>query len=114
MVPADLGRVLALDPAPEVKTLRCRLAELCGLKLGSQLVQRLARRHADRRQEAMGYVSIDHVRVYHGKRALPKVHGTRWRIAMPDRFQGPAELTGMHGQPMRPGSATPTEIRSWW
>ena len=84
IVPADLGRVLALDRAPEVKTLRRKLAELGGLKLGSHLMGRLARRHADQHQEAMGYLYIDgHVRVYNGKRALPKVHSTRLRIAMP-------------------------------
>ena len=84
IVPADLGRVLALDRAPEVKTLRRKLAEMGGLKLGSQLMGRLARRHADQHPEAMGYLYIDgHVRVYNGKRALPKVHSTRLRIAMP-------------------------------
>ena len=32
----------------------------------------------------MGYVCIDgHVRVYNGKRALPRVHSTRLRIDMP-------------------------------
>ncbi len=84
IVPTDLGRVLALDRAPEVKTLRRKLAEMGGLKLGSQLIGRLARRHADQHQEAMGYLYIDgHVRVYNGKRELPKVHSTRLRIAMP-------------------------------
>ena len=84
IVPADLGRVLALDRAPEVKTLRRKLAEMGGLRLGSRLMERLAHRHAQEHPEAMGYLYIDgHVRVYNGKRALPKVHSTRLRIAIP-------------------------------
>ncbi len=84
IVPADLGRVLALDRAPEVKTLRRKLAEMGGLRMGSRLMERLAHRHAQAHPEAMGYLYIDgHVRVYHGKRALPKVHSTRLRIAIP-------------------------------
>ena len=82
--PADLGRLLGLDRAPEVKTIRRKLAELAGRHLGSVLVAELARRHADAHPEAMGYLYLDgHVRVYAGKRDLQKAHVTRARIAAP-------------------------------
>ena len=82
--PADLGRLLGLDRAPEVKTIRRKLAELAGRGLGSALVAELARRHADAHPEAMGYLYLDgHVRVYAGKRDLQKAHVTRARIAAP-------------------------------
>src|SRR5664280_2885977 len=35
--PADLGRLLGLDRAPEVKTLRRKLTELAGCRRGAQL-----------------------------------------------------------------------------
>jgi transposase-like protein len=44
--PAALGRVLGLDRAPEVKTIRRKLAELAAAGQASELVMALARRHA--------------------------------------------------------------------
>jgi hypothetical protein len=82
--PADLGRLLGLDRAPEVKTIRRKLAELAQRKVGSKLVAALARRHAEAHPEALGYLYLDgHVRVYSGKRDLQKAHVTRARIAAP-------------------------------
>jgi hypothetical protein len=75
---------LGLDRAPEVKTIRRKLAELAGRHLGSTLVAELARRHADAHPEVMGYLYLEgHVRVYAGKRDLQKAHVTRARIAAP-------------------------------
>jgi len=82
--PADLGRLLGLDRAPEVKTIRRKLAELARRGLGSRLVAGLAARHAKADPEALGYLYIDgHVRVYAGKRDLQKAHVTRTRTAAP-------------------------------
>jgi len=84
IVPHDLGRLLGLDRAPEVKTIRRKLAELAGRKLGSALVAALAARHAKEDPGVMGYLYIDgHVRVYSGQRDLQKAHVTRARIAAP-------------------------------
>src|SRR5450759_1089562 len=44
--PADLGRLLGLDRAPEVKTLRRKLAELAACGRGAQLQGALATHHA--------------------------------------------------------------------
>jgi transposase-like protein len=82
--PADLGRVLGLDRAPEVKTLRRKLAELAGQGKGAVLQAALGRHHATTRPDAVGFLYLDgHVRVYTGTRELPKTHIARMRIAGP-------------------------------
>ncbi|MHB1613659.1 MAG: putative transposase [Actinomycetes bacterium] len=82
--PADLGRVLGLDRAPEVKTLRRKLAELASHGKGAQLQAALGRHHVSARPEAIGFLYLDgHVRVYSGSRQLPKTHIARMRIAGP-------------------------------
>lgn len=82
--PADLGRLLGLDRAPEVKTLRRKLSELSDHGRGAQLQAALGRHHATSRPEAIGFLYLDgHVRVYSGTRQLPKTHIARMRIAGP-------------------------------
>ncbi len=82
--PADLGRVLGLDRAPEVKTLRRKLSELAGYGKGAALQAALGAHHASARPEAVGFLYLDgHVRVYTGTRELPKTHIARMRIAGP-------------------------------
>jgi len=82
--PADLGRLLGLDRAPEVKTLRRKLSELASHGRGAQLQAALGRHHATARPDAVGFLYLDgHVRVYTGTRALPKTHIARMRIAGP-------------------------------
>ncbi|HEU4733433.1 MAG TPA: helix-turn-helix domain-containing protein [Kofleriaceae bacterium] len=82
--PPDLGRLLGLDRAPEVKTLRRKLARLAGLGRATELGRQLAERRVQHLGDAMGSLYVDgHVRAYHGKRELPKTHVARMRIAMP-------------------------------
>jgi len=82
--PPDLGRLLGLDRAPEVKTLRRKLARLAALGRAVEFGRRLAEQRVAARGEAMGFLYVDgHVRVYHGERTLPKAHVARMRIAMP-------------------------------
>ena len=82
--PADLGRLLGLDRAPEVKTLRRKLSELAGYGKGAALQAALGRHHASARPDAVGFLYLDgHVRVYTGTRELPKTHIARMRIAGP-------------------------------
>lgn len=82
--PQDLGRILGLDRAPEVKTLRRKLSRLAGLGGASRFGRLLAQRRVETRGSAMGFLYIDgHVRVYHGKHKLPKAHVTRMRLALP-------------------------------
>lgn len=82
--PEDLGRVLGLDRAPEVKTLRRKLKRLADLKRAARFGHELAARRVADRGAAMGFLYVDgHVRVYHGQRTLPKAHVTRMRISLP-------------------------------
>jgi len=82
--PQSLGRVLGLDRAPEVKTLRRKLASLAATGRAAQFGDALARRRVGLRGRAMGFLYVDgHVRVYHGQHALPKAHVARLRISMP-------------------------------
>ena len=82
--PADLGRVLGLDRAPEVKTLRRKLARLAATHRATQFGQALARQRVAQRGKAVGFLYVDgHVRVYHGQHRLPKAHVARMRLSMP-------------------------------
>jgi prepilin-type processing-associated H-X9-DG protein len=82
--PAGLGRVLGLDRAPEVKTLRRKLAELGRMGRAAQLGRALAQHRIAQHGAALGFLYVDgHVRVYHGKHDLPKTHVSRMRLPMP-------------------------------
>jgi transposase len=82
--PQDLGRVLGLDRAPEVKTLRRKLAQLAAAGGAAQFGQALAKQRVAWRGEALGFLYTDgHVRVYHGQHTLPKAHVARMRISLP-------------------------------
>jgi len=82
--PQDLGRVLGLDRAPEVKTLRRKLARLAAVGRTVPFGQALAQQRVALRGAALGFLYADgHVRVYHGQHALPKAHVARMRISLP-------------------------------
>jgi DNA-binding CsgD family transcriptional regulator len=82
--PQSLGRLLGLDRAPEVKTMRRKLTRLASYRRAEQLGRELARLRVDGRGHLMGFLYVDgHVRVYHGKRNIPKTHVARIRLAMP-------------------------------
>jgi prepilin-type processing-associated H-X9-DG protein len=82
--PQSLGRVLGLDRAPEVKTLRRKLASLAATGRAAQFGDALAKQRVALRGKAMGFLYVDgHVRVYHGQHALPKAHVARMRISAP-------------------------------
>ena len=82
--PQNLGRVLGLDRAPEVKTLRRKLASLAATGRAAQFGDALAQQRVLLRGTAMGFLYVDgHVRVYHGQHALPKAHVARMRLSKP-------------------------------
>ena len=82
--PEDLGRILGLDRAPEVKTVRRKLARLGALGRAAAFGRALAERRVASHAGALGFLYTDgHVRVYHGQRAIPKAHVTRMRISLP-------------------------------
>lgn len=82
--PVDMGRLLGLDRAPEVTTMRRRMRALAALGRADRLIDALARHHLDTHAEVSGIFYVDgHVRAYHGEREVPKAHVARIRLAMP-------------------------------
>lgn len=83
--PAAFGRLLGLDRAPEVKTLRRRLSRLAAQHCAEQLGAELARRRVDQRGHLMGFLYVDgHVRAYHGQRVIStNAYVARRHLAMP-------------------------------
>jgi transposase len=82
--PQTLGRVLGLDRAPEIKTVRRKLTRLASHHKAEQLGAELARLRVEERGQLLGFLYVDgHVRAYHGQRNIPKAHVARLRLSMP-------------------------------
>jgi transposase len=82
--PAALGRLLGLDRAPEVKTLRRKLTRLAAHERANQLGAELARQRVAKRGHLMGFLYVDgHVRAYHGKHDISSAYVARRHLAMP-------------------------------
>ncbi len=82
--PAAFGRVLGLDRAPEVKTLRRKLTRLAAYQRAEQLGAELARLRVAQRGHLMGFLYVDgHVRAYHGQRPISQAYVARRHLAMP-------------------------------
>ena len=86
LCPADIGRLIGLDRAPEVGTLRRRLEELAKLGRSAELLRSLARRHLQKTGDYGTFYIDGHARAYFGKSRLPKAHLARARLS------GPAEV----------------------
>lgn len=90
--PADLGRLIGLDRALQVKTVRRRMGELAAQHCSDELLGGLARRHADASSDLLGVLYIDgHVHAYHG-------HGRRIQEAR-DADAGCRALVSPHARP---------------
>jgi Transposase protein len=72
--PGELGILLGLDRAPEVKTLRRKLREMGGRHLADMFTRRLTERWAKAAPRELALLYVDgHVRPYHGRtHVLPK------------------------------------------
>ncbi len=83
--PVELGWLLGLDRAPEMKTIRRKLLHLGDTPEATEaFLSRLLQRRVAAREQALGFLYVDgHVRVYTGKADLPKAHVARMRISMP-------------------------------
>ena len=106
--PAALGRVLGLDRAPEVKTIRRKLAGLAAAGKAADLIMALARHHAAARPAALGFLYADgHARAYFGTRQVQKMHVARLK------FPGPATeetwVTDAAGDPVFMVIAEPSQ-----
>jgi transposase len=97
--PAALGRILGLDRAPEVKTIRRKLAELAAAGKAAELIMALARHHAAARPDALGYLYADgHDRAYFGTRQVQKTHVARLKFPAPATAE--TWVTDQHGNPV--------------
>ncbi|HEX7538100.1 MAG TPA: helix-turn-helix domain-containing protein, partial [Dermatophilaceae bacterium] len=86
--PFALGRVLGLDRAPEVKTIRRKITALAATGRAEELLAAMARAHVSRLDKsnpdlvAVFYVD-GHVRAYQGARKVAKTHLSRLRFPAP-------------------------------
>ena len=106
--PTALGRVLGLDRAPEVKTIRRKLAGLAAAGKAAELIMALARHHAAARPAALGFLHADgHARAYFSTRQVQKMHVARLK------FPGPATeetwVTDADGDPVFMVIAEPSQ-----
>jgi len=114
--PSALGRVLGLDRAPEVKTIRRKLGELAAAGKAADWQLAIARRHAQERPDTLGFLYIDgHTRAYFGTRQVQKMHVARLK------FPGPATeetwVTDDRGDPLlvvlaEPSSSLAAQIKT--
>ncbi len=82
--PVALGRVLGLDRAPEVKTIRRKIALLADAGKAGDWIAAMARRHdADNRDQAAVFYVDGHVRAYQGRRKIAKTHVPRLKFPAP-------------------------------
>ncbi|MPY85813.1 MAG: helix-turn-helix domain-containing protein [Actinophytocola sp.] len=117
--PVALGRVLGLDRAPEVKTIRRRLGQLAQANKAEELVAGMARHRLQRTQqtdpEVAAVLYVDgHVRAYHGTRKIAKTHSARLRFPAPATVE--TWVSDAAGDPVlvimaEPGASLASELR---
>jgi hypothetical protein len=82
--PQELGRIIGLDRAPEVKTVRRKFSRMATMKRGRQLMDQLARQRIDQDRGRIAFLYVDgHVREYHGKAPLSKAKKPQRQVATP-------------------------------
>ena len=97
--PQDLGRLLGLDRAPEVKTLRRKLHTLAGRGQGMELMHELASVRLEQDPDLIGILYLDgHVKEYHGKYKIPKTHITQRGLCAPGATD--TWVNDVHGDPL--------------
>lgn len=84
--PVALGRVLGMDRAPEVKTIRRRIGALASLGRAADLQAAVAAQHLTDTPDAQAGIVLyvdGHVRAYQGTRKVAKTHSARLRFPAP-------------------------------
>jgi transposase-like protein len=84
-IPGEMGLLLGLDRAPEVKTIRRKLKEIGDRRLATEFAVQLTKHWVKNKADTIGFLYVDgHVRAYTGrKHKLPKTHVARRRLCMP-------------------------------
>jgi transposase-like protein len=82
--PGELGKVIGLDRAPEVRTLREKVALMASTGNPQAWMQELSKNWMNDDPDEAGYIYMDgHVRVYHGDQAkLPRRYVSRQRLCL--------------------------------
>ena len=82
--PQDLGRIVGLDRAPEVKTVRRKCTQLAGRKRGTELMKALARERIAKDEDRVAFLYLDgHVREYYGKHRLFQAKKAQRQVVTP-------------------------------
>jgi prepilin-type processing-associated H-X9-DG protein len=82
--PADLGAILGLDRAPEVKTVRRKFTRMAAMERGKLLMDEVARQRIAQDEERVAFLYVDgHVREYHGKFPLFEAKKPQRQVAAP-------------------------------
>jgi hypothetical protein len=117
--PAALGRVLGMDRAPEVKTIRRKFAALAETGKAAELITAMAARHlagsGPDGEDLAALLYVDgHVRAYQGTRKIAKQHLTRLKFPAPATAE--TWVSDAHGDPVmvvmaEPGASLAMELR---
>ena len=113
--PVALGRVLGLDRAPEVKTIRRKIRLLADAHQAGDWIAAMARRHvADRPEQAAVFYVDGHVRAYQGRRKIAKTHVPRLKFPAPATVE--TWVTDAAGDPLlvvmaQPAASLAGELR---
>jgi hypothetical protein len=117
--PVALGRVLGLDRAPEVKTIRRKITALAATGRAEELLAAMAARHVARldgiNPDLMAVFYVDgHVRAYQGGRKVAKTHLSRLRFPAPATVE--TWVSDASGDPVlvvmaEPGASLAMELR---
>jgi len=82
--PEDLGAILGLDRAPEVKTVRRKFTRLAAMGRAGQLMDESARRRIAEDEDRVAFLYVDgHVREYHGKFPLFQAKKAQRQVVTP-------------------------------
>src|SRR5574337_114521 len=113
--PPALGRVLGLDRAPEVKTIRRKIKYLAEVGRAGDWITAMARRHVDADPEQAAVLYVDgHVRAYQGTRKIAKTHVPRLKFPAPATVE--TWVTDAGGDPLlvvmaEPAASLASELR---
>ncbi|MBP2414261.1 transposase [Arthrobacter stackebrandtii] len=117
--PEELGRVLGLDRAPEVKTIRRRISQLAETGKAGELIAALAKHHLSGTgsggEDLAAILYVDgHVRAYQGTKKIGKIYSTRLKFPVPATEE--TWVTDAHGAPVfvvmaAPGASLAAELR---
>jgi transposase len=117
--PHALGRILGLDRAPEVKTIRRNITALAGTGRAGELLAAMAAAHVTRLDasdpDLLAVFYVDgHVRAYQGGRKVAKTHLSRLKFPAPATVE--TWISDASGDPVlvimaEPGASLAMELR---